>query len=386
MTMGVRCPKCGLLQLPGPTCKSCGAPIGPSPRRPTAARFSTTNSGASAPPTSMPPPVGTRPPSDGAGSGPSPRQMHRLSFHGSGGSLLGIHIVNVFLTVITLGIYYFWAKARVRSYVLSQAEFAGDRFAYHGTGKELLVGFLKAVLLIGIPFVLLRLGIDLVARSDVVRAVAGALSYVALLAFLAFATIGARRYRLSRTSWRGVRFSFRGQLVEFLKLFVGGSLLSTITLGLYYPFFDTRRHGFLVSHSYFGSERFSFDGQGKDLFGRFLLTILLSLPTLGLCWFWFLARKQRYFWDHTSFGAARFQCTVTGGRLLALNLGNALILVLTLGFGWPWVLVRNARFACTYVVLEGSLDLTAVQQEAQAVSTTGEGLAGILDAGFDFGA
>jgi len=50
------------------------------------------------------------------------------------------------------------------------------------------------------------------------------------------------------------------------------------------------------------------------------------------------------------------------------------------------VVVRNARFACTYVVLEGSLDLTMVQQEAQAVSTTGEGLAGILDAGFDFGA
>ena len=386
MTMGVRCSKCGLLQLPGPTCKSCGTPIGPPPRRPTPTQFSTTRSSAAAPLTSMPPPVGPRAPTDGAGAGPNPGQTQRLSFHGAGGSLFGIHIVNVFLTIITLGIYYFWAKVRVRSYLLSQTEFAGDRFAYHGTGKELLVGFLKAVLLIGIPFVLLRLGIDVVARGPIARAVGASLSYVAILAFLAFATIGARRYRLSRTSWRGVRFSFRGQLLEFLKLFVGGSLLSTITLGLYYPFFDTRRHGFLVSHSYFGSERFSFDGRGKDLFGRFLLTILLSLPTLGLCWFWFLARKQRYFWDHTAFGAARFRCTVTGGRLLALNLGNALVLVLTLGFGWPWVVVRNARFACRYVVLEGSLDLTTVQQEAQAVSTTGEGLAGILDAGFDFGA
>ena len=59
---------------------------------------------------------------------------------------------------------------------------------------------------------------------------------------------------------------------------------------------------------------------------------------------------------------------------------------MTLGFGWPWVLVRNARFACTYLRLDGPLDLATVQQEAQAVSTTGEGLAGILDAGFDFGA
>jgi uncharacterized membrane protein YjgN (DUF898 family) len=333
----------------------------------------------------MTPPAGGRPPADGATPGPGASQSLRLSFHGAGGSLLGIHIVNVLLTIITLGVYYFWAKVRVRRYLLSQTEFAGDRFAYHGTGKELLVGFLKAVLLIGVPFVLLRIGIDFLARGSVARALGGLLSYLAILSFLAFATMGARRYRLSRTSWRGVRFSLRGQLLEFVKLFVGGSLLSTITLGLYYPFFETRRYGFLVSHSYFGNQRFSFDGRGRDLFGPYLLTILLSLPTLGLCWFWYLARKQRYFWDHTSFAAARLRCTVTGGRLLLLMLGNALLLIVTLGFGWPWAVVRNARFACAYLTLEGPLDLAVVQQEAQVVSATGEGLAGILDSGFDLG-
>ena len=363
MTMSVECPKCGLLQLPGPTCTSCKAPLSVSPRHP----------------------LYPQPPAGGTEPGPGTHPTHRLAFHGAGGSLLGIHIVNVLLTIITLGVYYFWAKVRVRSYILSQTECAGDRFAYHGTGRELLLGFVKAVLLIGIPLFLLDLGIDLIARGPVAHAVGGLLSYVAILAFFAFATVGARRYRLSRTSWRGVRFSFRGRLLEFLKLFVGGSLLTTITLGLYYPFFDTRRHGFLVSHSYFGNQTFSFDGRGKDLFGRYLLTLLLLVPTLGVCWFWFLARKQRYFWDHTSFGAARFRSTVTGGRLLLLSAGNALLLILTLGFAWPWVVVRNARFACTYLTLDGPLDLAAVQQEAQTVSTTGEGLAGILDAGFDIG-
>jgi uncharacterized membrane protein YjgN (DUF898 family) len=310
---------------------------------------------------------------------------HRLLFHGTGGSLLGIHVVNVLLTIITLGIYYFWAKVRVRSYILSQTEFVGDRFAYHGTGRELLFGFLKAVLLFGIPLFLLDLGVDLVARGAIAQAVGGLLSYVAILAFFAFATVGARRYRLSRTSWRGVRFSFRGRLRDFLKLFVAGSLLATITAGLYYPFFDTRRYGFLVSHSYFGNQPFSFDGRGKDLFGKYLLTLLLLVPTLGVCWFWFLARKQRYFWEHTSFGAATFRSSVTGGRLMLLSAGNALLLILTLGFGWPWVVVRNARFACTYLTLEGPLDLATVRQEAQTASTTGEGLAGILDTGFDLG-
>jgi uncharacterized membrane protein YjgN (DUF898 family) len=306
-------------------------------------------------------------------------------FHGAGGSLLGIHIVNVLLTIVTLGIYYFWAKVRVRNYLLSQTEFAGDRFAYHGTGKEMLFGFLKAMLLVGIPLFLVEFGARLIARGGIAQAVTGILSYAIILTFFAFAIVGARRYRLSRTSWRGIRFSFRGQVVEFIKLFLLGSLLTTITLGLYYPFFDTRRQGFLVSHSYFGGEKFSFDGQGRDLFGRYVLAILLTLPTLGLCWFWFFARKQRYFWEHTVFGTARFRSTVTGGRLLLLNLGNALLLVVTLGLAWPWVVVRNARFACTYLAIEGHMDLAAVQQEAQAASTTGEGLAGILDAGFDVG-
>jgi uncharacterized membrane protein YjgN (DUF898 family) len=378
VALGVKCPRCGLLQLPGPTCKSCGARLVASPREsslpPRSAAESTT-----------PPPPSPAKPGDGTASWSDAHATQRLTFHGTGGSLLGIHIVNVLLTLVTLGVYYFWAKVRVRAYLLSQTEFAGDRFAYHGTGKELLLGFLKAVVLIGLPFLLLRLALDLVARGPVAQAAVGFLSYVAVLAFLGFAIVGARRYRLSRTSWRNVRFSFRGQLLPFLKLFVGGSLLTTITAGLYYPFFDTQRFGFLTSHSYFGNRPFSFDGRGRDLFGGYLLTLLLLLPTLGLSWFWFLARKQRYFWGHTSFGTARFQYAVTGGRLLRLNVGNVLILILTLGFGWPWVVVRNARFVCAYLTLESALDLEPIRQEAQAVSTTGEGLAGVLDTGFDIG-
>jgi uncharacterized membrane protein YjgN (DUF898 family) len=333
----------------------------------------------------MQPPAGRRPLEDGPDTGADMDPPRRLSFYGTGASLLGIHIVNVFLTIVTIGVYYFWGKVRVRNYLLSQTEFEGDRFAYHGTGKELLLGFLKAVLLLGVPVVALNVGMPLIARGAIAQAAVGVLSYVIILSCLGFAVVGARRYRLSRTSWRGVRFSFRGEMLPFLKLFVGGSLLSTITFGLYYPFFETRRYGFLISHSYFGKQTFAFNGRGRDLFGPYLLTLLLFVPTLGLSWVWFLARKQRYFWDHTSFATARFRCTVTGWRFLMLGVGNVLLLIVTLGFAWPWVVVRNARFAFAYLTLDGPLNLTAIQQEAQTASATGEGLAGILDAGVDFG-
>src|SRR5512137_1455649 len=85
MTMGVRCPKCGLLQLAGPTCKSCKAPLATPPRRPVLAQNSAIPASAGPPPISLPPPVGPRPPADGASAGPNPAQTQRLTFHGVGG-------------------------------------------------------------------------------------------------------------------------------------------------------------------------------------------------------------------------------------------------------------------------------------------------------------
>lgn len=384
MVIGLKCAKCGLMQLPSPTCKSCGTALDGQARRPSPPLAQVGRPVAPSPRLAQPPPKTHWGPPEG---GTEVGRIRRPSFHGTGGSLFGIHIVNIFLTIVTLGVYYFWGKVRVRSYLLSQTEFEGDRFAYHGTGKELLIGWLKAALVFGVTLGLLIVVPDLLGVGVVLKAVAAVLAYSIILLFVPVAMVGARRYRLSRTSWRGVRFSFRGRVVDFIKLFVGGALLTGITLGLYYPIFETRRHAFMVSHSYFGNRKFHFDGQGRDLFGSYVLALLLTLPTLGLYWFWFLAKKQRYFWDHTSFATARFHSTVTGGRLLLLSLGNLLLLVVTLGLGWPWVVVRNIRFAFQYLTLEGPLDLAGIQQEAQVAFATGEGLASLLDldTGFDLG-
>ncbi len=317
--------------------------------------------------------------------GRGPYEVHRLSFHGKRGTLFGIYIVNLFLTLVTLGIYSFWGRVRVRKYLLSQTEFEDDRLAYHGTGKELLVGWLKALLVFGVPLALLAIVRDFLELPPPVKIVAALLFYGGVAVFFPFAMVSARRYRLSRISWRGIRFSFRGRALEFIRLFIGGLILSVITLGLYYPVFDTRRYAFMTSHAYFGNRKFEFDGRGWDLFGSFVVTLLLTIPTLGLCWFWFLAKKRRYFSEHTVFTSARFRSTVTGEGLLRLSLGNLLLLIVTLGFGWPWVLLRYVEFHLANLSLEGPLDMASIVQEAQAAAPIGEGLASFLDVGFDLG-
>jgi len=298
---------------------------------------------------------------------------YRLSFHGSGGELFGIFILNLLKTILTLGVYYFWAKVKTRQYLWGQTDFAGDRFGFHGTGKELLVGYLKAVVVFG-ALVLIQLLLGLAEQ----RILAVVVFWGGLVALWPLALIGAIRYRLSRTSWRGIRFSFRGEYQPFVWLSVRGVLLMALTLGLYYPFYQTDVRRFLIEHSAFGSTVFTFDGQGKELFGRFILAILLTIPTLGSVWIWYTALQRRYNWGHTSVAEAHFHSTVTGWGLFGLGLGNLIMIIFSLGLALPWATVRTLRYDCSQLVLQGPLDFDSITQQAQAAAPAGEELADLL--------
>jgi uncharacterized membrane protein YjgN (DUF898 family) len=297
------------------------------------------------------------------------------AFHGTGGSLFAIQIKTTLLGLVTLGIYTFWGRTEARRYLYGQTAFDGERFAYHGTGGELLRGWLKAM---GLLFLIL-IGGGLVARL-VHPLVGGVLLYAAFaFGLFPFALVGARKYRLSRTSWRGIRFSFRGDWEDLLEVYVPGALLTLVTLGVYFPFFHANVRRFLVNHSRFGTEAFAFDGVGRDLLGPHVLAMLLTPLTLGIYWCWYAAFRDRYYWAHTSIGEARFRSTVTGGGLLALAVTNALLVMVTLGFGYSWAVVRTIRYHSERVALEGPADFAAIRQDATPAGELGEGLTDMLD-------
>lgn len=178
---------------------------------------------------------------------------------------------------VTLGIYYYWAKIRVRTYLFGQTEFAGDRFMYHGSARELLNGTMKASLVFGVPYFQLKnAGNFLEANMGIQIALQVAASLLLVL-FIPVAIASSRRYRLSRTAWRGIRFSFQGKTLDFIKLWFAGCVLTGLTLGLHYPYFSTKKHAFLTAHSYFGNESFKFSGDGAMLFRPFLRMYLLAV-------------------------------------------------------------------------------------------------------------
>jgi uncharacterized membrane protein YjgN (DUF898 family) len=316
----------------------------------------------------------------GAEPAASEPQIRRLWFHGRGGALLEIYILNLLLTFLTLGVYYFWGKVKIRQYLFSQTEFEGDRFGYHGTGKELLIGWMKAMVLFGGFLALLFLN-DFLWQGPWQMILGQVLFYGGLLLLIPTAIVGSQRYRLSRTSWRGIRFSFRGHTSELMRNFLRDGSLTVLTGSLYYPFFQNNLREFLSHNSYYGSEPFDYNGDGWKLFKMYVLALLLIFPTLGLYWFWYTAKKQRYYWDNTTLGTARFRSTVTGEGLAELKITNLLLIVFTLGLGYPLARVRDARYQADHLFLDGLLALDAIRQQAVAATATGDALADLMDVG-----
>jgi len=312
-----------------------------------------------------------------------PSREYQVGFRGEGGELFRIMFVNWILTVLTLGIYTFWAKTKVRKYLLEQTSFARDYFGYHGTGGELFRGaLLFSVILIGLGAA--SAGLQMVlgpGSAQMIEPIIG----LAVLLLIPALMVGAYRYRMTRTSLRNIRFSFRGTRGAAMGDYFVGYMFTLFTLGLYYPFFLARIKRFWVGNSRFGSQAFEYSGEGKDLFGKFLLFILLLVPTAGLNIPWWQAFQARYNWGHTHFYGGTFQFTASGWDTFKLQFTNMLLVVFTLGMAFPWVICRRQKFLADHLSFEGNIDMNRVIQDMQKSGAFSEGGVDALDIPLDFG-
>ena len=350
-----------------------------------------------------------------------------VGFHGTGGGLFKIMLINWILTVFTLGVYYFWGKTKVRRYLWEQSSFAGDRFYYHGTGGELL----KGAMIFGLILGLLNAGAYAAGQvwGPVIELyVKFGTSYV-ILFLLPIIMVGAMRYRLSRTAWRGIRFSFRGKRKSALWLYIKGYLFTFLTLGLYWPYFTVRKQKFWKSNGYFGNQAFQYNGEGRDILKAYLLLIVSSLvifaaPSVligyfggdmqgasgevspeamqdamkqvmmvsaglfipfAIIYFYYSAFMDRYNWSKTQFAGGNFKYDATGGQWFLLNITNLLLLICTAFLALPFVMIRYRKFLAKHLTVHGNMQLSQIIQEAQKSSALGEGAADGFDMDIDIG-
>ncbi len=308
---------------------------------------------------------------------------HNLSFHGKGGQYFGIWIVNALLTIITLGLYYPWARAATLRYFYQETELADSRFQFHGTGREMFLGFIKAI---GIIIVLYAVFFGCMAMGGVMVALGFLLFIGGFLALIPFAIHGAAKYRASRTSWRGIHFGYRGELGELVKICLTGGLLTVVTFGIYSFWLSCNIRKYVLGNTRFGNVKFEFRGEGGSLFGTVLVGYLLSILTLGIYFFWFMKDLYKFYVNNihaTQDGRpVQFRSTATGGGFFGLVVVNFLLIIFTLGLATPWVAVRTTEFILRNMEIYGDFKPEEIRQtEAEYRDATGEDMADIMDIG-----
>lgn len=181
------------------------------------------------------------------------------------------------LVMVTLGIYRFWLTTDVRRFLWSNTEVAGDGLEYSGTPQELLIGFLTAIaLLVPLYLVFFFAALDL----GFIGRMSGVIGFALLFVLGQYAIYRARRYRLTRTVFRGLRFHQEGSAWGYALRAVLWWALTLVTLGLAYPFQLASLERYKMRHTFYGDLGGRFDGSGLSLFLRGLPMWLLVVAPL----------------------------------------------------------------------------------------------------------
>jgi uncharacterized membrane protein YjgN (DUF898 family) len=310
------------------------------------------------------------------------KEPRSLKFNGSGGALFGILIVNFLLTVITLGLYYPWAKAKRMKYMYAETELDGSRFTFHGTGPEMFKGFIKAI---GILILIYAVFFMSILSGNAVLRIVGVLFFIFVIFLIGpLAIHGSMKYRMSRTSWRSIHFGYRGDRKELVIMYLKGVFLSLITLYIYLAWFACDLRRYIIGNIRFGSISFKYVGKGGDLFLMNLKGIFLSILTLGIYSFWWFRDMMKFYVDNIKIVKYETEYNIkfngSAGDIFILFLINYFLVIFTLGIAIPWVMVRNVKFIYENSMIDGEFDTSNIQQtEADYKDATGEDMLDMLD-------
>lgn len=337
----------------------------------------------------------------------------RATFTGSASEYFGIWIVNVLLTILTLGIYSAWAKVRRKRYFHGNTVLLGRAFEYHAKGSQIFVGRL---IVIGALIAINVLGI--------IHPLFSLATWLAILIGLPWLIRRSLRFNARVTSYRNVRFDFVGSTGGAFVAVTLGGMVAFLSLGILAPLASRWLWRYIVNNLRYGDRAFSADPRLGALYRAWLLPFLLFVlggmifgMTIALA-----ANMGRHTYGVPSFGDILIQFLPflfllaigfigfiyrTGVRNVILSvalldghhellsdiprlqyawiaISNFCVTVLTLGLMRPWAAVRVARFTNEHTGLRvhGDLGEVASQIEASGSAISAE----YVDMeGFDFG-
>ena len=343
--------------------------------------------------------------------------IHAVEFRGRGGEYFRIWIVNVALTVLTLGVYSAWAKVRTQRYFYGNTYVAGHSFEYHASAIRILIG--RAIALA------LFVGYTLSAVVIPVSIGLWILLLGVALPWLAYSSI---RFNARNTSWRNVRFNFNA---TYFEAFIAYGVWSVAAIALPFLIPYTRRvHDyFYVNHHRFGGRPFETQFSAGRIYAIYMIgfvlivgfltvllgstaaivvvttrlheytknihlpidegsipliiTLLFGMGTLFLGSFVTTMVINLSISNTVFDGVHRLSSTASPFRVAWIVLTNTLLTLLTLGLFYPFARIRLARYRVGRYALSAATDLDEFTSEAlEQQSAIGQEIAGFFDFGF----
>ncbi|MGI9395487.1 MAG: YjgN family protein, partial [Boseongicola sp.] len=276
-------------------------------------------------------------------------------FVGQRGRLLRLAFVTGLLTVLTVGIYRFWMKTRLRRYYWSSIRPHGHPMEYVGDPLEKLLGFFIAVVILAFYIGVVNLLLMFISFSLFDgNTVAYLASVAGVIPIWFFARYRARRYVLARTRWRGIRFGVDPGAWGYAWRALVHWAITILTLGLLWPRMTFWLEKYRWDRTWYGDRQFDQGGRWTMLIIGFvpvwliawspiilvwqaggdsetaLGLVVLCLPLIGAACIWYLVRSFRLLTESKMAGDIRFRSKARTPRVLGIYLlGYGLTSVLT---------------------------------------------------------
>ena len=334
-----------------------------------------------------------------------------FQFTGKAGEYFKIWIVNILLTILTLGIYSAWAKVRRKRYFYGNTLLQESAFEYLAEPMQILKGRLIAFAIFVVYLVV----------TSMVPPVAPVLG-LAFMAVLPWLVVKAHAFNARYSAYRNIRFDFRANYGEAVGVYIGLALLAGITLGLAYPYYAYRRSRFVMAHSGYGITPFTFSAPAKAFYmiylkavliailGGVVASVIVGMLQAGLAagepgkvpayvmtlfpvfvivvflWVWVYIKtaSANLVWSNTALERHRLRSTLKTSKMLWLYITNALAIALSLGLMIPWAQIRTTRYRLENMAVLTAGDLDGfVASQREGVASAGEEIADFFD--FDVG-
>lgn len=366
-----------------------------------------------------------------------------FEFTGNGWEYFRIWIVNIALTVLTLGIFSAWAKVRRLRYFYGHTWLDGHNFAYLANPVKILKGRVLAVAL-------------LIIYSAATSLLPGLALYIltGALLLVPLVIVTSSAFQLRNSAYRNVRFGFGGAVraayaallppLGVLLLIVAAIWFSVDAEGVYdettgemqsradllssfislallpvLPWLDHVRMRFVIANSRFGNLKAGFEATLWDFYklylglfamffcivmltgfvgavgvglartgnpedeGAVVTTILLLLPLVYAAIFmigaWFMARRGNLLRNSTHFGGQRLEGRLQTGALIRLYLGNLFMIIITLGLFIPFAAIRLHRYNAAHTAAQTQGLDQVVTVAEQERSAIGEEIGEVFD-------